>query len=196
MKKMIFLCLLTIGSWGAAVAQSGFTAFTYSMGFGTGDLGDYIGQASFRGATLDYRKFLQPAVGLGFDLGWNTFYEEMPYDTYTAGTISFSGKQYRYSNHVPILLAADYFFKPGEKLNPFAGLGIGTMYSRRNTDMNLYTLEQENWSFVLRPEAGIWYEVQPGFGLMAVAKYYTGFEAGELETQSYLAFNVGFVFSK
>jgi outer membrane protein len=196
MKKYILSAVFLLAVTGIVRAQSGLTAFTYSMGFGTGDLGSYIGQPSFRGATLDYRKFIQPSVGLGFDVGWNVFYEEMPYDTYTTGTVSYSGKQYRYSNHVPILLAADYFFKPGEKMNPFAGLGIGTMYTLRNTDMNLYTLEQENWSFVLRPEAGIWYEVKPGFGLMAVAKYYTGFEAGELETQSYFAFNVGFVFSK
>ncbi len=195
MKKLIFSVVIVCAS-GSVLAQQSLTAFTYSMGFGTGDLGDYIGQASFRGATLDYRRFIQPAVGLGFDLGWNVFYEERPYDTYEYGGVSLSGKQFRYSNHVPILLAADFFFKPGEKVNPFAGMGIGTMYSRRNTDMNLYTVEQDNWSFVMRPEAGVWLDLQPGFGLMAVAKYYTGFAAGDLETQSYFTFNVGFVFSK
>lgn len=93
-----------------------------------------------------------------------------------------------------MLVAADYYLSPGETFNPFVGLGLGTMYSRRNTDMSTYTLEEEAWHFVLRPEAGFIYEVSPDVGLSATAKYYIGFEAGDLPTQSYITLNFGVVF--
>lgn len=176
-------------------AQNNLTTLQYSMGFGTGDLGDHISKTSFRGFTIDYRKLVQPNVGVGVDLGWNVFYEEMPYATYTTnGSTDITGKQYRYQNQFPMLVAADYYLKPGEKINPFAGLGIGTMYSLRNTDMNLYTLEQDAWHFALRPEVGALIQASPDFSFSVSAKYYHGFEAGDLASQGYFTLNFGFVF--
>jgi len=192
--KKIFIILFSV----IALSSSGqsITAIQYSMGFGSGDLGDFVGQPSFRGFTIDYRKLVQPNIGVGFDLGWNVFYEEKSYDTYTAGTVSYSGKQYRYNNQFPMLFAADYYLKPGEQINPFAGLGIGTMYSLRNTDMGMFTVEQDAWNFALRPEIGVLFEANPNMSLAVTGKYYYGFEAGDLPAQSYFALNVGFVFTK
>lgn len=192
--KKIFIILFSVMALSAS-AQS-LTAIQYSMGFGTGDLGDFVSPASFRGFTIDYRKLVQPNIGVGFDIGWNVFYEDKGFDTYTQGTVSYSGKQYRYNNQFPMLVAADYYLKPGEKINPFAGLGIGTMYSLRNTDMGQYTFEQDAWNFALRPEVGVLFEVNPDMSLTLTGKYYYGFEAGDLPAQSYFALNVGFVFTK
>lgn len=44
---------------------------------------------------------------VGVDAGWNVFYEKKDYDTYTGGTESLSGIQYRYQNSVPLLASAD-----------------------------------------------------------------------------------------
>jgi outer membrane protein len=195
MKKLIYILLFSMFST-AAFSQGGIFAMEYSMGFATGNLHDYINQASFRGFTMDYRKLAQPNIGIGFDLSWNAFYEKMPYDTYTKGTVSLSGKQYRYSNHFPMLLAADYFLKPDQELNPFVGLGIGTMYTLRNTDMNLYTLEQDAWQFSLRPELGIIIEPTPGVGFMLCGKYYYGFKGGDLDAQGFFTINVGLVLTQ
>jgi opacity protein-like surface antigen len=193
MKKIfLFLFVVTVIP---AFSQS-ITSLQYSMGFGTGDLGDFIGTPSFRGFTLDFRKLVQPNVGVGIDVGWNVFYNEKSNDVYTVGDLSYSGKQWRYNNQVPILAAVDYYLKPGEQINPFVGLGIGTMFSRRNTDMGQYTLQQDAWHFALRPEAGILYEVNPEFALSVTGKYYYGFEAGDLPAQGYFALNFGFVFTK
>lgn len=192
--KKIFILLFSVMALTSS-AQS-LTAIQYSMGFGTGDLGDYIGKPSFRGFTIDYRKLVQPNIGVGFELGWNVFYEENSFDTYTQGNLSLSGKQYRYNNQFPMLFAGDYYLKPGEQINPFVGLGLGTMYSLRNTDMGQYTLEEDAWNFALRPEVGVLVEANPNMSLAITGKYYYGFEAGDLPAQSYFALNVGFVFTK
>ena len=195
MKKIQYiLSILLISTVSMIQAQSN-TYLTYSMGFGMGDLGEFISKPSFRGAAIDYRKMVQPNVGVGFHLGWNVFYEEKEYDTYTSGTETLSGKQFRYSNHVPMLVNADYYLNPGEKLSPFIGLGTGVMYSRRNTDMNLYTIQEESWNFTLQPEVGIQINNGISSATTIMLKYYYGFKAGDLvQPQSYLALNVGFVF--
>ncbi len=168
--KKIFLLLLFALAINASVLAQNQTTFTYSIGFGMGDLGDYIGSPSFRGFTIDYRRLVQPNVAIGFDLGWNVFYEAKSAQTYVVDNQSLTGKQYRYSNNFPMLATATYFLSPEETLNPYAGLGLGTMFTRRNTDMNLYTLEQEAWSFALQPEIGFQYEVAPQMALTAALK--------------------------
>lgn len=195
MKKQLLTFFILLCAGISASAQSSSFSFQYSMGFGVGDVGDFISSPSFRGATLEWRKYVQPNVTVGIETGWNVFYKALPSDTYTSGNTSLTGKQYRYQNQVPLLAAANYFLKTDEKLKPFVGLGLGTMYSRRNTDMSLYTIEQEAWHFALRPEVGLLYSMSDVTAAYLGVKYYTGFTAGDFDkSQSYLAINVGFVF--
>ena len=192
MKKLLFILFIVVSV--PAVSQN-LTTLEYSMGFATGDMGDFIDKPSFRGFTIDYRRLVQPNVGVGFEAGWNVFYSEESYAVYTQENVSLGGRQFRYQNQVPLFFSVDYYFHPDETINPFAGLGLGTMYSRRNTDMGQYTLEEDAWNFALRPEIGVIYEVNPEFGFSLTGKYYYGFEAGDLnEPMSYFALNVGFVF--
>lgn len=195
MKKILYIPILFIVLIAGEMTAQTNTSFTYSMGFATGDLSDFISKTSFRGATIDFRSMTRPDLGVGFSLGWNTFYEAKDYDTYTSGTQSLSGRQYRYSNHIPMLISFDYYMKPGEKVSPFVGLGTGVMYTRRNTDMNLYTLKQEAWNFSLQPQIGVQFNNSITSATTIMLKYYYGLKAGDLEeAQSYLSLNVGFVF--
>ena len=196
MKKIYFsICALMFCAATMVHGQNSNTSVTYAFGFPMGDLGEFIESVSYRGVTIDFRSMAKENLGIGVSLGWNVFYEEKEYDTYTAGNASLSGKQFRYSNHVPMLVSADYYFKPLEKINPFIGLGTGVVYTRRNTDMNLYTIEQEAWNFTLQPEVGIQIQNDFSSGFTIMAKYYNGFAAGDLpEGQSYLTLNIGMVF--
>lgn len=193
MKKIFILSVLSVFAL-SAFSQKNLTAIQYSIGFGTGNLHDYISPASFRGFTFDYRHLVQPNVGVGIDIGWNVFYDELPDDVYEYRNLTFSGKQWRYRNQFPMLAAADYYLNAGSQVSPFAGLGIGTMYTLQNTDMSAYTFETDAWHFVLRPEIGVLIKAAPGVGMMLTAKYYYGFKAGDLSSQAYLTVNFGFVF--
>lgn len=189
--KKIFTSAILAALFTGAVAQSSYSVFQYSLGFSTGNLNDFISKMSPRGFTFDYRLMKYNNVGVGLDVGWNIFYDDIPDDTYTTGNYTFSGKQYRYSNHVPVLLSADYFFLNDGKLLPFAGLGIGTMYTRRTTDMGLFTFEDTAWHFALRPEAGVIFKTDSYLSFSLIAKYYYGLKAGPLEAQSYFTVGLG-----
>jgi hypothetical protein len=193
MKKIFILIIFSVLTI-SAFSQRNLTALQYSIGFGTGEMHDYISPASFRGFTFDYRNLVQPNIGIGVDIGWNVFYDEMPDDVYEYQNITYSGKQWRYSNHFPMLAAVDYYVQKNEKFTPYAGLGIGTMYTLQNTDMSIYTFEKDAWHFALRPEIGVLIKAAPGVGLTIASKYYYGFKAGDLPAQGYFTLNFGFVF--
>ena len=173
-----------------------YISTSYTMSFASGDLSDYISNASFRGGVVEYRGYVSNNIVAGVDVGWNVFYERLDYATYTTGTQSLSGVQYRYSNQVPVLAAIDYMIKPGEVVNPYVGLGLGTMYSKRETDMGMFLTDETAWHFALKPEIGVIYEFNQAMDLKISAKYLTGFKAGDLGTQSYFAINIGFAFKQ
>ncbi len=122
MKKIFILIVFTVIAV-AAFPQRNLTALQYSIGFGTGDMHDYIGKPSFRGFTFDYRNLATSNIGVGVDFGWNVFYEEKADDVYEYQNLTYSGKQWRYSNHFPMLAAADYYLKPDANISGYAGLG-------------------------------------------------------------------------
>jgi hypothetical protein len=165
----------------------------YDMSFGTGDLGDYISAPSFRGASAQYRYAATDNILVGIDAAWNVFYEKRNYDSYTSGTITLSGVQYRYQNQVPLLVAVDYVFMPDKDFQPYIGLGLGTMYSERNTQMGIWLLEENPWQFALKPEVGIMYKFAYSNAIKLGVKYYNGF-GGDLGTQSYITVSLGVAF--
>jgi len=193
MKKIIFLMifgslLATTKSFGQ---QDSYMSVQYSVSFGMGDMSDYISKASWRGILLEYRGYVNSNLFAGIDAGWNVFYEKKDYDTYSQGTETLSGIQYRYQNQVPLLATLDYIIKPDNALKPYVGLGIGTMYSGRATDMNLYRLETNSWQFAMKGELGLLYEVSYSSSIKFAVKYYNGFKTGKLDNQGFLSLNLG-----
>lgn len=177
-----------------ADAQTGYTSVEYIIGFPSGDLGEYISSTSFRGAAISYQKAVKDNISAGIEVGWSTFYERKDYDTYTSEAASVTGIQYRYSSEVPVLVKAEYNFRPEETIQPFINLGIGAMYSRRDTDMGVWRLREETWHFAMKPEIGALYNISFNTSLRIGAKYYTGFSAGDLDTQSFFALSFGLAF--
>jgi outer membrane protein len=164
------------------------------MGFASGDMAEFISKPSFRGFVFQYRHPFTPNIAAGFDLGWNVFYERKDYDTYEANNASLSGVQFRYHNEIPLYISGEYYFKPEGPLNPFAGLGIGTIYSERNTDMGVWRVVEDAWQFALKPEVGLLYMFNESAGFKLAAKYNLGFAGGDLDAQSFIAIDAGLAF--
>jgi opacity protein-like surface antigen len=193
--KLAITCLAIIACTSMSQAQHNMFSLQYSIGFPSGSLSDYISETSFRGFGIDYKYVTPSNFAFGLDAGINTFYERKGYDTYTEETVTITGTQYHYTNSVPILASIAYYLAPDQMLNPYASLGIGTIYTRRDTDIGLYRSEINTWQFGLRPEIGIIYNFTPKFGVKVAGKYYQAFETNELGAQSYAALDVGLVFT-
>src|SRR4051812_44395884 len=172
MKRTILsLCFLVISVL-SAQAQENFMIVQYPIGFPTGGTKDYIEKTSWRGLGFGYRHLIDGKVAVGVDLSWQTFYERKALDTYTSGTASISGTQYRYSFDFPITAQADYVLNEGKDLRPFMGFGIGALYAYRVTDFGMYRFTEDPWQFLMKPEVGLTYYMSGGSALIVSASYY------------------------
>ncbi len=152
--KTLFAIIITLGIATSSFAQSMFS-LSYTTSFSTGETNDFIEQVSWRGMSLDGRYFLSDNLSLGGYTNWTTFYERMPDATYTDGTSSISGVQYRYINSFPLLLNAHYYKTAGKAdLKVYAGVGVGTYYISQTTEMGLWMVEDNIWHFGFAPEIG------------------------------------------
>jgi hypothetical protein len=196
MKKIIFLpliILLLCSKIGYSQAEN-FSLY-YSMGFPMGKLSDHIENVSFRGMGFDMKFFTNDNVALGFGMTWSTFYNSLPYDTYTSGTLSVSGKQYRYFNSLPIHAYASYYLGMEEApIRPFASLGIGTAYNEKRTEMGVFMVEDKGWLFSIQPEVGVLLKATDYNSLLISAKYNAPFKSSAIDSYPYLSLNVGFSF--
>jgi hypothetical protein len=196
--KKIFPFLLFIICAPQLFAQHHGSSFglTYSISFPMGDLHDYISKTSFRGIETEYNYHLKPSMSLGIATGWNTFYQRMDKQTYTSGTESITGVQYRYTNAVPILATGRYIKAGSGKAEPFVGVGIGTLYVDRATDFGLYRISQDAWQFCVAPELGVFLKSGRGVAGLISARYYSAFNANNLSGQPYLSLNIGFLWGE
>ena len=181
--------------FGTAAHAQNLSILKYSVGLPMGDLQEHIGRESWRGVGAGYRYFADGNVAVGVDMGFQMFFEKKDYDTYTYGTASLSGTQYRYSWNTSITGELEYVLNEGDDFRPFLGMGIGTVYTKRVTDFGLYRFTQDPWQFLMKPEVGITYYLSDGRALLLSAEYFAAFDTKELEGQPYLTLNIGFVFS-
>ena len=192
--KKIFLLLSVVIAGVTVYAQHNSFTMSYPMALPMGNLHDYIGATSFRGFNIEFNRRQKPNLEVGLETGWQTFYQRVDSKTYTDGSASITGVQYRYTNIAPIL-AGVKFYKVSDTWSPYAGVGLGVMYVNRSTDFGLYRISTETWPFTIRPELGVLYHFQPGVSAMLGAKYYAAFNTNDLDGQPYLSINVGFVFT-
>lgn len=187
---------LALGLNTAAQAQLSQKTYSweYSVGFPMGDFGDFIDATSFRGVAFSYQNPVSDHVSFGFEIGWNVFYQDMGEVSYTEGSATLTGDQFRYVNSYPLLVQGQYHFKPEDTFDFYAGLGIGVIDHVQAVDLGLYRILDEGWQFALRPEAGILFNLKPGTSFRFAAKYYGSFADGDLPSRSFLTLNAGLVF--
>ena len=194
-KSLMLIIMLTAGVFVAPFvsAQSNFSVL-YSVGIPMGALSDHTSEVSARGMTMEYQKFIKSNISVGVNFGYSVFYEKLPYGSYTSGTATLTGTQYRYNNLFPMLVNGQYHLNSDGAIKPYVGLGIGTIYNIRNTDMGLWTVEQNNWHFLVTPEAGITFGIGQNTALKLNAKYDNAFKTDKADSFANLNFNIGFVF--
>lgn len=196
MKLFISIAVFALGSL-CARAQGGNITISYPISFPMGNLNDYISKTSFRGINFEFNRQIKPQVSVGLEVGWNVFYHDAGEVQYKDATVTVTGKQYRYTNSVPLLVGAQYWpNSKGKNASPYVGLGLGTVYSNRSTDLGLYRITNEAWQFALRPEAGFVFKTVSGVNPFVGVKYYWPFNSNDLDGQTFLSVNFGIKFSR
>ncbi|WP_224488973.1 outer membrane beta-barrel protein [Robertkochia flava] len=192
-RDLIFLIAIALIS-NNILAQDEYSAINYSVGIPASGMSDYIGKVSWLGTSLEYRKEVSSKLYVGFDIGFNSFYEDLDYGTFTQGTASITGNQNRSLFSMPILVGANYFFAVNEKFEPFVGFGLGTIYTGRETEFGIFADRTTTWFFAIRPEVGFMYRLNSSNGIKLAYKYNKTFDTKDLDEHSYMAIDLGWVY--
>lgn len=141
----------------ATFAQSEFT-LNYDTNLPVGSVTDFISSYQLRGISGQYRYMATDNLGVGFDIGYNGWYQKMSDVTYKVDNeTSVTGTFYNYNRLWTLHVAGDYYFgDPTKKVRPFAGLGLGL----NSVDLESYIVDyvvtvKNKWPFSVAPEFGV-----------------------------------------
>lgn len=191
MKKYLIILLLALSPL-FAIGQGIYT-MTYDMSYGVGSSGDYMSNASFRGATLiDGRGFVTDNISVGGSFSWHVFYEELPEGEFVEDNTTLYGTQYRYVNSFPVMLTGHYYFGDGSTTTYYVGTGLGAVSYEQRTEMGLYYSGNAKWHFGINPQIGILIPMSPTVDFHVSLKYQQVFKAGSYASNQYLSLGVGF----
>ena len=169
MKKLIILIFIYTASAGSIGAQDWHleNLMTFNWQIATPLSTNYLKETSLAGGNFEYRKLIKPNMSVGIGFSWNSFEQYIPPKVYDRP----DGSRQIYTDFVhqvytlPMYLNAHYYFKGGDKLKPYAGIGLGAQYSEQSAYYNIFVTEEDNWGFVARPEAGLLFRLSNYFGI-------------------------------
>jgi len=179
-------------------AQDLLTGLTYSISVPTGETRDFTAKTSFKGLSIDLRKFISYNASIGFLVGWSAFEEETN-KTISTSIGDISGEQSRLINAFPIMITTHYYLGEGTEFRPFLGIGAGMYYFYHQLEQADENLESNKWHFGIAPEAGFVYLLGSIYAFVNIRYNYAFSAENEINqisaSQSYVAFNIGFAFT-
>lgn len=170
-------------------AQEVIWKLTYDVGIPFSETKEFTDQASWRGLTLDFDRFIGDNLALGMGFSWSTFVEKESDSDYQRGDLLLHGTQVRYNNNIPLTVKIAYY-KPVNTLELFGSLGVGTVWQETRREIGTFAFDGSYWQFALVPEVGVLFPAG-GTNLTARVRYVSGFKTDDAPALSYLSFGLG-----
>lgn len=195
------LSLVILGIAPAGHAQLWFMgdsygAFTYNLALPTGDTKDFADPISWRGAGLEFRKFINANSSVGLSLGWNVFYEKVDGTVEIGDGIGHAtGVQDRTINAYPLMVGYQFYFGRKDGSRPYLGIQGAGYYVEKRLDIGLYSFENNGWNWGLAPELGILLPLERGANMLLNVRYQYAFETSGRGPYSYVGLNLGFAWA-
>jgi hypothetical protein len=135
----------------------------------------WINDLSTRGIKIGYRVFINERFSAGLEVSSNAFDQYHPTETVQNATGAITTDYFKYLYSYSATVSGQYYFiaDDEERFFPYAGLGLGANNNEYVMYYNIYTDEEVNWGFLVRPEAGILYKFggRRSIGVMAAVHY-------------------------
>lgn len=173
--------------------QKTYLNFNFAPMIPTGNTADFIGVTSARSGNIEYFMMSDSRLGFGGEIGFTSLFEKKPGETFTSGTLSITGTQFRYHNMVPIMPAAIYFFNEPGPIRPFVSLGAGVILNTQRIELGIFQERTSSIQIGIRPELGSIFQVNEYVAIKLSGKYYNTLGGSKLPAQSALGINLGFV---
>jgi Outer membrane protein beta-barrel domain len=192
MKKLLIIPIVLLAF--SAQAQDNYFYFNWDINTPTSNT-EWIGHTSSKGGKVGYRMVLRDKrFSIGADFGWTTFDQYAPTETFEDSTGAISTDYFKYIYQATLTASGQYYFKvgDGDRILPYAGLGLGAMRNRYRLYYNIYVEGEDSWGFLARPEAGVVVRF-PGRSLALMAAVHYDIATNQSVNYNYKNFSaVGF----
>lgn len=194
MKKYLIIIVLAATTMFVS-GQNTELIINYLPAVGLGETAEFTESFSPRGMDFEANRYFKKDMSVGFNIGWNVFRGKYPNVTQEIkdNNALITGTQFRYLNTTPLNInVKKYFIREESDLTPYIGIGTGTMYAKRRTDIGVFRVEEDKWLFNVAPEVGFLYDLNRSTSVSFKVKYNYAAKAGDFDAVSYLSFGIGF----
>ncbi len=143
--------------------------FNYEVSNAVGSFNDkFIDATSWRGFGFEGRSMIRDrlSVGLGFDFNrYSQTHSLLSQPSGNGGTVS--GAVYRYADQVALKGLVHAYFTDGA-LRPYAGVGIGGVWSYSYSQIADLGISDDGFDFILSPELGLTWTAARGASSVGV----------------------------
>jgi hypothetical protein len=155
---------------------------------------EWLDATTARGLKAGYRQFLSPSFSAGVDIGWASFSQYFPTETFEYPNGALTTDYFNYLTSMSVTLSAQYNFQlKSELFYPYVGVGLGAMGNQYTTYYNIYTDQDKSWGFLARPEAGVLIRLSKRKAIGGMAAIHYDYSTNEFEGGGYTNFSaVGF----
>ncbi len=156
----LICCLFTCASAQEKPESSGYQprsiyTLSWNISIPVGDFSRFISVTSPMGGSFTGRYFVFDNLTLGFEVGWNNYYEKFPRKTYYFDDgLAITASHYRYAYMVPFRFNTLYYFTPEKMISPYIGLAVGGNYMEQHVILQNWDIYDSEWGFLLTPELG------------------------------------------
>lgn len=197
MRKIIGSFLLVTLCATVSFAQKGETKINikYSVAAPLGSFRDAASNTSGRGFQAEILHGINDKVSVGFATGYQDFYDKKDRALYKLEDGSDISAVLSHSvQTVPLLASARYNFRPGQSIQPYAGLGVGGNLISYQQPYGQFGETQTKFGFAARPELGLYipFSKTGQSGLVLGSSYsIMPYKNDEVNNLNHISFNLG-----
>lgn len=134
----------------------GYFNINYNLGWSVGQMNSYINTNSYRGFSIDGRKFINDNFTVGGYMSWTGFYEKFERKTYQVDestTVTGVGTNTYYNFNIG--MNVHYYPLKNGVIRPYIGVNLGPTWQTLSTQLGRFYIEDRSWQFMVAPELGV-----------------------------------------
>lgn len=162
MRKFLFIFAF-ISSLG--FGQSMFIGANYKMSIPVLEFKNYIEPMSFVGVDIDFRYFKNNWFSFGLKLGWSSFYENKPVQTYYWENMALTAEQWNYIYQLDFAFQAHFYIPTNILIKPYFGALLGSSFIQDYKKVGDLSFNRNIWGFNYMPEFGLLFHLPKPDGL-------------------------------
>ena len=167
--KKVFLILVFLG-FTTLFAQQKYVVGTVNTSVTLAHFNNFISNVSPLGFSVEYRKFIDRDISIGFATGVNYFSESCT-DSYNFDGTVVSGNNDRSVITIPILMQTHYFFGYRNKPSFNFGFAFGAMYVSKSISSSGADLSQHRFHVSIIPDAAFTFPINEKIQFISQIKF-------------------------